>query len=35
MAAAARKYVHVAHGLGLSKADALRYIETVPEPDEG
>lgn len=35
MAAAAREYVHVAHGLGLTKADALRYIEAVPEPDEG
>ncbi|MEE6137415.1 GntR family transcriptional regulator [Mycobacterium sp. 050128] len=33
MAAAAREYVHVAHGLGLGKADALRYIEAVP--DEG
>ncbi|MCV7030482.1 GntR family transcriptional regulator [Mycobacterium sherrisii] len=35
MAAAAREYVHVAHGLGLTKADALRYIEAVPDPDEG
>jgi DNA-binding transcriptional regulator YhcF (GntR family) len=33
MAAAAREYVHVAHGLGLKKADALRYVEAVPEED--
>ncbi|WP_096289717.1 GntR family transcriptional regulator [Mycobacterium ahvazicum] len=33
MAAAAREYVHVARGLGLGKAEALRYIEAVP--DEG
>ncbi|WP_407686266.1 GntR family transcriptional regulator [Mycobacterium sp. HUMS_1102779] len=31
MAAAAREYVQVARGLGLGKADALRYIEAVPE----
>ena len=31
MAAAAREYVDVARGLGLGKADALRYIEAVPE----
>ena len=34
MAAAAREYVRVAHGLGLDKADALRYIEEVPD-DQG
>lgn len=34
MAAAAREYVHVAHGLGLTKADALRYVEAVPDPAE-
>ncbi|OBA57395.1 GntR family transcriptional regulator [Mycobacterium sp. 1100029.7] len=33
MAAAAREYVQVARGLGLSKADALRYIEAVPDED--
>ncbi|HEV7359787.1 GntR family transcriptional regulator [Mycobacterium sp. Dal123C01] len=33
MAAAAREYVHVAHGLGLKKADALRYVEAVPDED--
>ncbi|MFZ1174694.1 MAG: GntR family transcriptional regulator [Mycobacterium sp.] len=33
MAAAAREYVHVARGLGLRKADALRYIEAVPDED--
>jgi DNA-binding transcriptional regulator YhcF (GntR family) len=33
MAAAAREYVHVAHGLGLNKADALRYVEAVPDED--
>ena len=31
MAAAAREYVQVARGLGLGKAEALRYIEAVPE----
>jgi len=31
MAAAAREYVKVAHGLGLGKADALRYVEAVPD----
>jgi DNA-binding transcriptional regulator YhcF (GntR family) len=31
MAAAAREYVRVAQGLGLGKADALRYIEQVPD----
>ncbi len=34
MAAAAREYVQVARGLGLGKADALRYIEAVPEDRE-
>ncbi|WP_025735276.1 GntR family transcriptional regulator [Mycobacterium genavense] len=33
MAAAAREYVQVARGLGLNKADALRYIEAVPDED--
>jgi hypothetical protein len=33
MAAAAREYVHVARGLGLEKADALRYVEAVPDED--
>lgn len=34
MAAAAREYVQVARGLGLGKAEALRYIEAVSEdPD--
>ena len=31
MAAAAREYVQVARGLGLGKAEALRYIEAVSE----
>lgn len=31
MAAAAREYVRVARGLGLDKADALRYVESVPD----
>ena len=31
MAAAARDYVTVARGLGLGKADALRYVEAVPD----
>jgi DNA-binding transcriptional regulator YhcF (GntR family) len=31
MAAAAREYVRVARGLGLEKADALRYVESVPD----
>jgi DNA-binding transcriptional regulator YhcF (GntR family) len=31
MAAAAREYVQVARGLGLGKADALRYVEAVPD----
>jgi DNA-binding transcriptional regulator YhcF (GntR family) len=34
MAAAAREYVRVAQGLGLDKADALRYVEEVPD-DQG
>ncbi|TVS87413.1 GntR family transcriptional regulator [Mycobacterium helveticum] len=34
MAAAAREYVQVARGLGLGKAEALRYIEAVPEDRE-
>jgi hypothetical protein len=29
MAAAALAYLDVAHGLGLAKADALRYLEAV------
>jgi DNA-binding transcriptional regulator YhcF (GntR family) len=33
MAAAAREYVEVARGLGLGKADALRYIEAVPDDE--
>jgi DNA-binding transcriptional regulator YhcF (GntR family) len=31
MAAAAREYVQVARGLGLSRAEALRYIEAVSD----
>ena len=31
MAAAARDYVTVARGLGLGKADALRYVDAVPD----
>ncbi|MGA7055181.1 MAG: GntR family transcriptional regulator [Mycobacterium sp.] len=31
MAAAAREYVAVARGLGLGTADALRYVEAVPD----
>ena len=31
MAAAAKEYVRVAQGLGLDKADAVRYIEAVPD----
>lgn len=34
MAAAAREYVRVAQGLGLGKADALRYIEQVPDDED-
>jgi DNA-binding transcriptional regulator YhcF (GntR family) len=34
MAAAAREYVQVARGLGLGKADALRYIEAVPDDQD-
>jgi DNA-binding transcriptional regulator YhcF (GntR family) len=34
MAAAAREYVQVARGLGLNKAEALRYIEAVTEERE-
>ena len=34
MAAAAKEYVRVAHGLGLGKADAVRYIEAVPDDPE-
>jgi len=34
MAAAAREYIQVARALGLGKAEALRYVEAVPEdPD--
>jgi DNA-binding transcriptional regulator YhcF (GntR family) len=31
MAAAARSYLDVAHGLGLGKADALRYLEAASD----
>ncbi|MGO9653958.1 MAG: GntR family transcriptional regulator, partial [Mycobacterium sp.] len=31
MAAAARAYLDVARGLGLGKADALRYVEAASE----
>jgi len=31
MAAAARSYLDVARGLGLGKADALRYLEAAPD----
>jgi DNA-binding transcriptional regulator YhcF (GntR family) len=31
MAAAARSYLDVAHGLGLGKAEALRYLEATAE----
>jgi DNA-binding transcriptional regulator YhcF (GntR family) len=34
MAAAAREYVRVARGLGLDKADALRYIEEMPDDQD-
>ncbi len=34
MAASAREYVRVARGLGLGKADALRYIEAVPDDQD-
>jgi DNA-binding transcriptional regulator YhcF (GntR family) len=34
MAAAAREYVRVARDLGLSKADAVRYIEQVPDDQD-
>ena len=33
MAAAAREYVRVARGLGLGKADAVRYVEAVPDDE--
>jgi DNA-binding transcriptional regulator YhcF (GntR family) len=33
MAAAAREYVEVARGLGLGKAEALRYVEAVPDDE--
>jgi DNA-binding transcriptional regulator YhcF (GntR family) len=33
MAAAAREYVEVARGLGLGKAEALRYFEAVPDDE--
>lgn len=35
MAAAAREYIRVARGLGLGKAEALRYIEAVPDEQGG
>ncbi|WP_156689055.1 GntR family transcriptional regulator [Mycobacterium sp. Marseille-P9652] len=35
MAAAAREYLRVAHGLGVEKADALRYVAEVPDEDPG
>ncbi len=35
MAAAAREYLRVAHGLGVPKADALRYVAAAPDEDEG
>lgn len=35
MAAAAREYIRVAHGLGLDKADAVRYVEAVPDDYDG
>ena len=35
MAAAAREYVQVARGLGLNKADAVRYVEAVPDDRDG
>jgi GntR family transcriptional regulator len=31
MAAAAHAYLDVAHGLGLGKAEALNYLEAVPD----
>jgi DNA-binding transcriptional regulator YhcF (GntR family) len=31
MAAAAREYLRVARGLGVEKADALRYVEAAPD----
>jgi hypothetical protein len=31
MAAAARSYLDVARGLGLGKADALRYLEAASD----
>jgi DNA-binding transcriptional regulator YhcF (GntR family) len=31
MAAAARAYLDTARGLGLGKADALRYLDAVPD----
>jgi len=34
MAAAAREYLRVARGLGLTKADSLRYIEEVPDEQD-
>ncbi|MDD4866767.1 MAG: GntR family transcriptional regulator [Mycobacterium sp.] len=35
MAAAAREYIQVARGLGLGKAEALRYIAAVPDEQGG
>ncbi len=35
MAAAAREYVRVTRGLGLGKADALAYVEAVPDDGDG
>ncbi|MGZ4528163.1 MAG: GntR family transcriptional regulator [Mycobacterium sp.] len=35
MAAAAREYIRVARGLGVDKADALRYVEAVPDEYDG
>jgi DNA-binding transcriptional regulator YhcF (GntR family) len=34
MAAAAREYLRVARGLGVEKADALRYVEAAPDEYE-
>ncbi|CPR09343.1 GntR family transcriptional regulator [Mycobacterium bohemicum DSM 44277] len=31
MAAAAREYMRIARDLGLAKADAVRYVEAVPD----
>lgn len=35
MAAAAREFIRVARGLGVHKADALRYVEAVPDEYDG